>query len=927
MVARVEVAQALVADTLLSTDGMVQWLRQKQKAEFNETIFSTLASSRYFEMQGDSFYILNSQGRVILISEPYDGYYGLDFSSMVAPVSSGNIQVSYQQSLLTNEPVITLQYPIEDGDVLVVERNLAAIIPHMVNFAAGEFFAGELFFVLDEKGKAVYHPDVTLMQSRRNVGFDLKERSAPATDGLFGFTYRSIDYRAVSLRFDSPAGWEIYYAIPQAVFVEEVKDDLIQQLSLLFLVFLIIFFTLRYFMNRFFSQPIRHIVGALTQDKKNDLLIPLELATGVKEFGAIIQAVNSRDQQVSRTLERFQSVLDGLDSLVYVADMQTYELLFLNQFGRNIFGDGVGQKCYQVLQSGQDSPCEFCTNGLLLDGQGCAADVHVWEFQNTVDHEWYECRDQAIRWTDGQLVRLEIATNISARKQGQTALLQEKERLAVTLRSIGDGVITTDVDGKVVLVNRVAEVLTGWSQAEAAGQPLMTVFNIVNKHTQEQCVNPVLKIYERGEIIALENDVELVAQDGTRRIIDDSGAPIRGQDSQIIGAVLVFRDVTEELRQEEELQKARKLESVGVLAGGIAHDFNNILSAILGYTELSMFEMPTESPISNNLKHVHEAGQRAKELVKQILTIARQSDQVMNPVSVGSITKEALKLIRSSIPSSIEIIQKIESKSVIMGDSTQIHQILMNLCTNAAQSMEKNGGELSVHVSDVFLSSDSKTNMLNLKSGNYVKLTVSDNGEGIPSKNIKSIFEPYYSTKEPGEGTGLGLAIVHGIIKSHGGEITVNSAIAKGSEFIVYFPITKESEETQIHDQKILPTGREHILFVDDEDPIVDMSTKILKRLGYSVTALTNSLEALELFRSNPDHFDLVITDMTMPKMTGDKLAAEMLKIRSDIPVIICTGYSKKISNTIFGENHIKAICQKPLSMNELATKIREVLS
>jgi PAS domain S-box-containing protein len=524
---------------------------------------------------------------------------------------------------------------------------------------------------------------------------------------------------------------------------------------------------------------------------------------------------------------------------------------------------------------------------------------------------------------------LAIVRDVSEQIKNQTFLKDQVSFFQMLIDTIPSPIFYKDAQGIYIGCNKAFESYIGLKKTELKGK---SVYDVAPKELADKYKKADDDLFASKGAQTYEAQVKYA--DGSVHDVVFNKAVYLTNKNDIGGMVGVMVDITDRKKADQEkneleakLYRSQKLEAIGTLAGGIAHDFNNILSAILGYTELSMFEMPTESPISNNLKHVHEAGQRAKELVKQILTIARQSDQVMNPVSVGSITKEALKLIRSSIPSSIEIIQKIESKSVIMGDSTQIHQILMNLCTNAAQSMEKNGGELSVHVSDVFLSSDSKTNMLNLKSGNYVKLTVSDNGEGIPSKNIKSIFEPYYSTKEPGEGTGLGLAIVHGIIKSHGGEITVNSAIAKGSEFIVYFPITKESEETQIHDQKILPTGREHILFVDDEDPIVDMSTKILKRLGYSVTALTNSLEALELFRSNPDHFDLVITDMTMPKMTGDKLAAEMLKIRSDIPVIICTGYSKKISNTIFGENHIKAICQKPLSMNELATKIREVLS
>jgi len=283
------------------------------------------------------------------------------------------------------------------------------------------------------------------------------------------------------------------------------------------------------------------------------------------------------EKQTALSFERFKTVLDSVDALVYVVDMETYEVLFINKYGQNIWGEITGKICWKKLQSGQDGPCPFCTNDELLDANGQSTGVLIWENQNTVDQKWYQCRDQVIRWTDGRFVRMEIAVDITRQKETEEALADEKERLAVTLRSIGDGVITTDTSGEIVLLNAVAEQLTGWSQKEAFGKKLGEVFNIINEKTRQPCESPVEKVMASGQIVGLDNHTTLIAKDGTELSIADSGAPIRDKENHIIGAVMVFRDVTESLRMEEQLIKAKKLESVGVLAGGIAHDFNNIL--------------------------------------------------------------------------------------------------------------------------------------------------------------------------------------------------------------------------------------------------------------------------------------------------------------------------------------------------------------
>jgi PAS domain S-box-containing protein len=385
-------------------------------------------------------------------------------------------------------------------------------------------------------------------------------------------------------------------------------------------------------------------------------------------------------------------------------------------------------------------------------------------------------------------------------------------------------------------------------------------------------------------------------------------------------------DITDRKRMETNLQQAQKLESIGNLAGGIAHDFNNILSAVLGYTELALDDVQRGSHLEGNLQEIFTAGKRARDLVKQILAFARQSDAERKPIRVDTIAKEVLKLIRSTIPSTIEIREEIESRSLIMGNPSQVHQLLMNLCTNSAQSMEDVGGILKVDLIDVEHSIKTPLPLPELKSGDYIKLTVSDTGPGISPDIIDSVFEPYFTTKGVGEGTGMGLALAHGIVESYGGKITVDSELGKGTVFLIYLPITKKRENYRPNEKEELPSGTEKILFVDDELPIAKMGSQILERLGYQVTVRTSSDEALELFRSKPGDFDLVISDMTMPNMTGDELAMELIAFRPNIPVILCTGYSKKISEETAFEIGIKAFAYKPLVKSDLAKTIRKVL-
>ena len=395
----------------------------------------------------------------------------------------------------------------------------------------------------------------------------------------------------------------------------------------------------------------------------------------------------------------------------------------------------------------------------------------------------------------------------------------------------------------------------------------------------------------------------------------------------------VLENMVEERTQtlakyERQLQQVLKIQAIGTLAGGIAHDFNNILFPIVGYTELTMDEVPEDSVAHNNLEEILKAANRAKDLVKQILTFSRQSGQERKPVEVQKVIKEALKLLRASIPASIEIVHDIdENCPPVMGDATQIHQVVMNLCTNAYQAMQDGDGKLEVILKETYVGYEQTTQKIGMQPGNHLQLLVKDEGCGMDASVLERIFEPYYTTKEQGKGTGLGLSVIHGIIKNHRGDIFATSKPGKGTVFTVYLPVIEDGDvEEEFEAVDGTEKGTEHILLIDDEEQIVSMERQMLESLGYQVTACADSVEALKQFSKHPETYDLVITDMTMPRMSGAELAKELLDIKPNIPVILCTGFNEDITEEKALEMGIQKFIMKPVIKNDLATTIRNVL-
>jgi PAS domain S-box-containing protein len=432
-------------------------------------------------------------------------------------------------------------------------------------------------------------------------------------------------------------------------------------------------------------------------------------------------------------------------------------------------------------------------------------------------------------------------------------------------------------------------------------------------------------------------EYQVLGSDGRPIHMSIAGRPMRDATGAVVGYRGVARDITERLytqaqlrqaQQEEQLRHAQKLEAIGTLAGGIAHDFNNILSAILGYTELTLHELSQNAKAWCNLQEVLMAGKRAKELVQQILTFSRKSEQERTSLRLHLVVKEVLKLLRASLPTTIRIVQDIAADTgYVLADPTQMHQVLMNLCANAEYAMRETGGVLKVCLDTVEVDAVIAAHHPRLRPGLHVRLTVQDTGAGIAPEILERIFEPFFTTKDVGQGSGMGLAVVHGIINSHNGAITVKSALGKGTTFEIYLPQVNATAADKVLPEEAIPPGKGSILFVDDEDILAVWGQEMLEHFGYDVVVRTDSIQALEAFRMAPHGFDLVITDQTMPYMTGDMLARELRDIRPDIPIILCTGFSYTIDAEQAQTQGIDAFLMKPLTARELGLAIQQVLT
>ncbi|MGD9973003.1 MAG: ABC transporter substrate binding protein [Desulfatirhabdiaceae bacterium] len=521
--------------------------------------------------------------------------------------------------------------------------------------------------------------------------------------------------------------------------------------------------------------------------------------------------------------------------------------------------------------------------------------------------------------------------DITKRKHASELLRESEEKYRLLFENSVEGIFQTSPDGQFLSANPFLARLLGYDTPE---ELMETITNIGRQHYADPGDRKIFQSILETEGIIRNFETRLIRKDGTviwvalnaRAIKNDTGS-IRHYEGTLIDLTDRKQAEEEKVKLETQLQQAQKIESIGSLAGGIAHDLNNILFPIIGFSEILLDEITPDNPAHRKIKQIHKSAQRGSDLVKQILAFSRQLNPQKLPIRIQSILKEVLKLARTTIPMNIEIISNSDVDcGLVSGDSTQIHQIAMNLIINAYHAVEKTGGSIRVGLKETLFSNDGFSNQ-SMPSGRYACISISDTGTGIDPTLIHKIFDPYFTTKEQGKGTGLGLSVVHGIVKEHGGEIRVHSTVGKGTEFDVYLPILEDAKDILAVTTTIkYPTGTERILLVDDEEPIVSMEQMMLERLGYQVTARTSSPEALAAFKANPLNFDLVISDRSMPNMTGDQLARELMSVKPAIPIIICTGFSDETYEQLAKSIGIKGFLMKPVATGDMAKMVRNVL-
>ncbi len=516
-----------------------------------------------------------------------------------------------------------------------------------------------------------------------------------------------------------------------------------------------------------------------------------------------------------------------------------------------------------------------------------------------------------------------LSREVARRQAAEAALRQQGNWLSVVLRSIGDAVIATDTRGCIVLMNPVAERLSGWPESEARGQPIPVVLPLVHALTRQPATDPVQQVLRHGQPCGLDPQTLLLTRDGRELPIDDAAGPILDPEGRLLGAVMVFREISERVKAEQarrlleqQLRNAQRMEAVGTLAGGIAHDFNNVLVAIMGNSTLAQQELAPEHPAQLRLAHINRAGQRARELVRQIMTFSRRQPQVLRRQSLRPLVEECASMLRSTLPASAQLrLQLWDEPLHVLADATQVEQVLMNLCTNAWQALRGSSGRIEV-VLDVYegpAPDGLAPGFERWQPGRYARVSVSDDGCGMDAETLQRVFEPFFTTKPKGEGTGLGLAVAHGIVAEHRGALAVQSKPGLGTRFDLLLPLAPDADaglpapepsalaqmlgptpvQTPVQTPAQMPVqGRgRHVVYIDDDEVLVATVGALLHRAGFRVSAFASPRAALQALSSSLPDVDVVVSDYNMPEITGLDVASEVARLRPGLPVIVSSGY------------------------------------
>ncbi len=657
-----------------------------------------------------------------------------------------------------------------------------------------------------------------------------------------------------------------------------------------------------------------------------------------------IDAEQKKDQaEVARLKmeEKFRRIVENASDIIFTLN-EDGRFEFISKTWSEILGHSLEQvigKPYKDFIHEEDLPlCAKSFEKVVIGGEK----QHSKEFRFiSVDKavRWFVCSASPLAKDGGERHFLGIARDVTSTRETEVALRESERKYRLLADNATDIIWTTDLHGGYTFISPAIESALGFRfQTGLTCTDLLTpesnalFMKTVEEKLAEDSRTPIEQ--RRNEPMVLE--LEAIKSDGSHCWFEVTSRLLRNElNGEPIGLIGVSRDIFERrqiMAEREKLQvqvaRSQKMDALGTLAGGIAHDFNNILAIILGNIEMARTDLPSDSEVHEELEQVYLASMRAKDLVGQILAFSRWSELKKQPVSMQLILREALKMLRASLPSTISMERRIPKETIqVLADPTQIHQVLINLCTNAAHAMKEKGGTLTVALKEVALEQEHVKDCGNIVPGPYALVEISDTGVGISSDIQDRIFDPYFTTKQKGEGTGLGLSVVHGILKSYGGFIKLQSEVGKGTTFSIYFPETSKSEVSINVQDESIEKGSERIIFVDDEVGLVNMADRMLRRLGYDVYSFSDSVVALDYFMMNPENIDLVITDQTMPNLKGDELIRRIRKKNPKIPVIMCSGYTENLGSDELKELHINGILKKPITIHELSNAIRTVLN
>jgi PAS domain S-box-containing protein len=631
--------------------------------------------------------------------------------------------------------------------------------------------------------------------------------------------------------------------------------------------------------------------------------------------------------------KRYNLLLDSLNDGVVLFDGDG-RIVIWNKSAEEIFGiradEVVGHNCMDIQwptirpdgswMSAPDHPGMVT----LRTGEPCREEL-VGVIQYSGDVRWITVNTTPVRLSASDrafAVAISFA-DITDRRKVEEALRESEDRFRRLFEEAPIAIQGYSSDGVIHYWNKASETTYDYTKEEAIGKNILDL--IIPNEMREQ-VSQIIRHGARTGEIPQGGELLLRRKNGSRVPVLSSHVVIVRQ-SRETELYCLGNDLTEQKRLQAELQQAHKMEVIGTLAGGIAHDFNNILSIIIGNCELALDDVPPWNPANFFLQEIQKAGSRGKDIVRQLLTFCRKSECSPKPMHLIPIFEDVLRFIRATIPTTIDIQHEmLAQEDTICSDPTIIYQVLMNLCSNAAHAMERTGGAILIRMQNIFLDGAMPDIPPGLASGKYIQLMVADTGPGIDPTVVNRIFDPYFTTKEIGKGTGMGLAVVQGIVNSHNGAVTVANRPGRGATFTVYLPLTDALPGKETWKPKIVELGDESILFVDDEKSVVDMCSKMLTRLGYRVETATTPLAALNKFQTNPKHFDLVITDMTMPQMTGLQLTKKIKAVNPKMPVVLCTGFSAYITPENAAAMDIQGYLVKPIVKLEMAKTVRQVL-